>query len=1228
MKNLSIFDQKDTALPFHSVPIEQNENNNVKFLLLDNGKIFLYDNNHLYHYKDHKLECWYETHFKIDQIFSDELLNVFYIISDQHIRSISYENDTKCYDTDLWALQENIDVEPDDEIITAALSPDKEHLILLTKSCLVITLSTNFTLISQQDVLSTSERGEKESVNVGWGKVETQFHGSAKNAAQSSAAAEHVDTGPPSLVWCHDSQLFAVNYFNPEINSRMIKVFKVYGGECSLQYTSKPIAGLESLLLWRPHVMTHLVSTQRLPNKYVLIFIEKNTETKDVFELKNVDKVKGLHWNSDGTILAVLTEDRRVLMYTNSNWHWYLKQDLRFTSPLQLEWSSASQCSILHNSILHTYKWRWVVDAAQGVVSVIDGAEVLVTDFSQSFIPPPMCLERVQSPVTGQSVNRVLRFADSGDLLVVTAGGSVHRLNPQSETLTIMTTNSESRKMNVWNEESLVCVDNRGTLCAVDMKGQVENLFTPPSRIVSVDVKSSTELILQLENLDVLLYSRKFPTSPEPNTNALEANSQKSPMFAEPNTTALESNPSSHEVVFRLPELCTHLSYGAGHYLSLSANHKLYDNGELAASDVSSFVVHRDWLLLTTLTHRLVLYRLVPGRQIEEGHGLSRRLERGGTLVTVTPSCQVVLQMPRGNLETVTPRGLILDLLSDLLTRKQYGEAFVQMRKHRIDLNLLVDFYPPDYSMLVEQVQDPAWLSCFIADLKPDDVTKLDACYAEYYAKCANPRTSDPVATSVANAPKNIASICSSLRVALEGRDPTRYANTIMHCHVKSGNMAAALGIARGSSGALEFLILLHDVNALYEVALKLYDLDLALQIAAKSQKDPKEYVPYLNGLRSLQPYQMKAEIDKQFGSYVSAVRHFASSSDEAELEECLELIRKHKLWSQVLDVFPKSSSSYKKIVKEYAFQLELKGRWEEAAVMYERGEAVEEAVKCFVKAGAWRSALALAKTLNYGSEQMNTLYSELSRSLESKRDFTSLVTMLELRRDTSLTRDVIVRIVRDNQTLALDLSRLYEMEDLIESDIKPAITELHSELSDEIDTLERNFFAQLNRLEVVRSLPPPVVTGVRVGGDDELSDWGSDTASTMSTRSGFTGTSTSSRGRRKRKLERKLWSLREGNPREQISLVKALAETMQTLEKCTGRVQQLCESLVRLDLDSLAKDLQGKLKSSLGAVHKTRDLIWPPPEEHETSVEDARVNLPPISNLVQNWELECLKSV
>ena len=38
-----------------------------------------------------------------------------------------------------------------------------------------------------------------------------------------------------------------------------------------------------------------------------------------------------------------------------------------------------------------------------------------------------------------------------------------------------------------------------------------------------------------------------------------------------------------------------------------------------------------------------------------------RRVERGSRIVTVVPSdTKLVLQMPRGNLETVTPRALLL----------------------------------------------------------------------------------------------------------------------------------------------------------------------------------------------------------------------------------------------------------------------------------------------------------------------------------------------------------------------------------------------------------------------------------------------------------------------------------------------------------------------------------------------------------------------------------------
>ncbi|KAL1454097.1 hypothetical protein WDU94_010383 [Cyamophila willieti] len=735
MKNLHLFDSTNLIIPVDSIST-QYENNTLKPIPLENGKLFFYDLNHLYFYTNNTLVVSYQTDFKINQVFTDELLNVFYIVSDGHIRSITYENPEQCYDTDIWAPGENLDIEADDEIVMAALSPDKEHIVLLMNSSMVVTLLSNFKLLSWQDLLSVSDKAAKESVNVGWGKAETQFQGSAKGSTSVVPAADIVDSGPPSLAWAQDSTLFAINYYNPNLNTRLVKVFKLSIGQCTLEYTSKPIPGLERHLSWRPHVMSHLASTQRLPNKFVLTFIEKNTEIKDSFELKGVEGVKLLKWNMDGTILSVVTDKTDVLLYTNSNWRWYLKQTLKFTSPLSLQWTSPYQCSILHSgSQLTSYTWSWGVDSEQGVVSVIDGAEVLVTDFNSGVIPPPMCTEKIVYPELGDTINRVIRLSSnqqhpvsnmSGNLVLVSASGNVYKENSGQDTSPSDTRawdkltekwdtvgNLSSGKLLAWDESTFVFVNNVAeNVLAFDWNtGKEEIIYTSPLHIVSAHRKSSSELIVQLSSRQVIVISRN-------NTNSHEVTPD-----------------SNEEAAFTLPELCSRLDYSSGHILSLGPAHTMYDNGIPVLSDVSSFVVHGDWLLTTTLTHRLVLYRLESGTQVDESQGISRFLERGGTLVTVTSSCSVILQMPRGNLETVTPRPLILDLLSDLLESKQYGRAFEQMRKHRIDLNLIVDYAPPSYPLLVSQVQDPHWLNTLVADLKPDDVTTLDACYAEYYTK-------------------------------------------------------------------------------------------------------------------------------------------------------------------------------------------------------------------------------------------------------------------------------------------------------------------------------------------------------------------------------------------------------------------------------------------------------------------------------------------------------------
>ena len=49
-----------------------------------------------------------------------------------------------------------------------------------------------------------------------------------------------------------------------------------------------------------------------------------------------------------------------------------------------------------------------------------------------------------------------------------------------------------------------------------------------------------------------------------------------------------------------------------------------------------------------------------------------------------------------------------------------------------------------------------------------------------------------------------------------------------------------------GSHEALEYVSWLVKPDRLFDVALTTYDFDLVTLVASQTQKDPKEYVPYL----------------------------------------------------------------------------------------------------------------------------------------------------------------------------------------------------------------------------------------------------------------------------------------------------------------------------------------------------------------------------------------------
>jgi hypothetical protein len=82
-----------------------------------------------------------------------------------------------------------------------------------------------------------------------------------------------------------------------------------------------------------------------------------------------------------------------------------------------------------------------------------------------------------------------------------------------------------------------------------------------------------------------------------------------------------------------------------------------------------------------------------------------RSIERGAKLVTVMPTTySVVLQMPRGNLETIYPRALVLAAIRRSIENNSYSEAFLACRNQRVDMNILHDHDPERFMSNIEKI--------------------------------------------------------------------------------------------------------------------------------------------------------------------------------------------------------------------------------------------------------------------------------------------------------------------------------------------------------------------------------------------------------------------------------------------------------------------------------------------------------------------------------------------
>ena len=479
--------------------------------------------------------------------------------------------------------------------------------------------------------------------------------------------------------------------------------------------------------------------------------------------------------------------------------------------------------------------------------------------------------------------------------------------------------------------------------------------------------------------------------------------------------------------------------------LALSEKNRLYLDGVEIATGVTSYFLHTHFLLITTLQHTLRSLPISTFFNVEITNEIkselwinesTRALERGSRLVVAVPppDTKVVLQMPRGNLEVIHPRVLALQIIKGLLNDCKFTAAMEIFRRQRINQNLIVDHDPDHFFSNVQDfvnqvsIQGTQRLCLFVADLMEEDCTKtmFQSMYSEKENKEAN-----SLFWSL-NKKGKVWEVCSSLLSVLE-TDIEKYILPIISCLVKRTSLTTKSIMDEKADGiedaltriqsmrsvnpqlaeeALSFLSLLvvgegGGGDRLFDAALGVYDFDLVLFVAEKSsQKDPKEYLPFLNDLRMLpqgEAYR-NYRIDMYLKRYRLALKHLAkyisdnpsnennevSTTEEVEL---LNLVREQRLYSEALKIFKLSSGSsdhirhvHSKISIAYADYLFSKKYYEDSALMYESGNDRTNAIKAWEQAGNWAYCLALATSEKMPSSEFELICRRLIEKLKGNK--------------------------------------------------------------------------------------------------------------------------------------------------------------------------------------------------------------------------------------------------
>ncbi|KAI0243687.1 putative elongator complex protein 1 [Massospora cicadina] len=1124
---------------------------------------------------------------------------------------------------------------------SVAWSPDEENFAAVTGEDKLLILTRGFDVISDQFV-HVAERGEVSYANVGWGSKATQFHGSeGKRAAQAKGPTE-LNLSPdddltPRVSWRGDGGYLVCSAVDPDTR---LRVLRVYDREGALQSTSEPVDQLEHPLAWKPSGAI-IASTQRLPHRHHAVFFERNGLRHGEFTLPtDIHKVLEMRWNGDSSLLALsvikAVEGRNLpflQLWHMNNYFWYLKYELQVASVDAVSLSefvfdseSPLRLSlILSDGTYAAFEFGWfnlvsesTSSSTASLAAVVHGPTLLLTPFRYQNVPPPK--SGFQLPADHPILHVAFSGFDGGNKTAALGADQRVRVfefaagdfsKPPARSLTLALAGPTGPPSVAYRQ---ICFPAANVIYGLgyspDHRQDVVTRFEflpETGAIVNVNW-------LHLSEPCIRLVLKPFSTSPALQTFRGEvllvhwaARLEASLLLTQP-----EGCPWLQLVATASEDKCR--------VVGLSRRNKLYIDGTLVDAYCTSFFIHNEYVVYSTGDH---LARFIPLKgPTPEVENYTRTLERGSRIVLCVPhDVSLVLQMPRGNLETVYPRTLLFSAIRESLAKRDYRKAFILCRKYRIDMNVLFDLNPAqlleDMGQFVDQVRDPDYLNLFISSLKEEDVL------ASKYPQMAK--------APPGRVDTKVNSLCGAIRSVLQAMDPRLYSQPTVTTYARQlpPDLEAVLKLLKElrrddpalAEETLKYAIFLADVDQLFDVALGLYDFELVLMVAQHSQKDPKEYVPFLSELQSLDDHYRRFKIDVHLQRFERALGHLAKAGRRASLrrashpldrfDECLAYICEHALYARGLGIFAGDAERFNIILERYGSYLMDLRQYSEAGsggfapFMHVRSYA--QAIRAFKKVGEWQRALVCATRLGLSQEETLPLIDELCGYLKHHSRHLEAAKLLETYKEDP--EEVVACLLEGHHWQdAIYSCERFSRPDLIETDVKSAVNSVADQMAEDIQDMREQFTKQRLRVHELQNAPPPEGPSFEALDLDDV-DVLSDTTSAftnftvytsctqMTGPSAYGSAGSTKTGKSRRKMERKRNRGKKGSAFEYEYLLGSVGRLVERANGMHADLRHLLHALVTLGHLPAAQRLHAEFEALLRQLALHLDAIYAAPQ-------------------------------